>query len=100
MGVPRRRISRDERDVYNTRAYLRKRMVAHAKSHRGCPTPRGCGCLVDKTLSILERCENELFRVELESYAKTEHGATDSSAESIVAGLDVHGELGSEGRDD
>lgn len=40
-----------------------------AKSHRGCPKARGCGCLTDRAIALLEKTEHDLFELELEAYA-------------------------------
>ena len=50
-------------------------MAEIARSHRGCPTSRGCGCFTDKTLQVLEDAERKLFSLELDSYASADnHG--------------------------
>jgi len=40
-----------------------------ALTHRGCATARGCGCLVDKVLGLLQATEAQLFAWEIDSYA-------------------------------
>lgn len=55
--------------IHNIRARLRKDAAVLAKTHRGCPTPRGCGCEVDKSLTILIEAERQLFTIEIDSYA-------------------------------
>lgn len=68
-------------NIYNERARLRKRMEALARSHRGCPTARGCGCLTDQTIAVLEITERRLFQLELSSYASADpHGGYDHYA--------------------
>jgi hypothetical protein len=57
--------TRIERDLSNLRKFLRKRMEWLARSHRGCSSPRGCGCSVDKSLAILEKAELDLFQIEI-----------------------------------
>ena len=63
------KVTPSQRVVVNIRTRLRKDMRALALSHRGCETPRGCGCLVDRSLAILERAEAQLFQWELFSYS-------------------------------
>ena len=63
-----KRISASQRAVSNIRKRLRKDMETLAFTHRGCPSARGCGCLVDESLSILERAESLLFAFEVNSY--------------------------------
>lgn len=58
-----------QRAIKNVRRLLRSHMVKVARGHRGCSKPRGCGCYVDKALTILEGAERDLFQAELESYA-------------------------------
>lgn len=60
-----------QREISNIRKALRTRMVILAKGHRGCTQARGCGCYTDKTITVLERTEQELFGIELEAYADT-----------------------------
>lgn len=64
-----------QQNIYNERARLRQRMVALARSHRGCEKARGCGCATDRAIAILEETEAKLFGLELESYASQDlHG--------------------------
>ena len=63
------KVTPSQRVVVNIRTRLRRDMRALALSHRGCKTARGCGCLVDKGLAILERAEAQLFQYEIVSYA-------------------------------
>ena len=58
-----------QRNVMNLRKILRQREVLFAKSHRGCPVARGCGCGVDRTLDLLHDTEQKLFALEICSYA-------------------------------
>ena len=36
-----------------------------ARSHRGCKAARGCNCAIDRTLSLLEKIEMDIFHIEL-----------------------------------
>lgn len=58
-----------EKAIKNARKLLRNHMVKIARAHRKCSKPRGCGCFVDKALTVLEQAEAQLFKCELESYA-------------------------------
>ncbi len=55
--------------IYNISARLRKDMSRLAKTHRGCPVARGCGCEVDLALTVLWRAERDLFDIRLNSEA-------------------------------
>lgn len=59
-----------QRHVVFARKQLRQNMERIALSHRGCPgNGYGCGCLVDKALTILTQAERDLFNAEIRSYA-------------------------------
>ena len=40
-----------------------------ALSHQRCAVARGCGCLVDRALAIINKAEADLFTAEIDSYA-------------------------------
>ena len=65
----RKRAPSFQSNIINLRATLRDRLVRLAKTHRACPRARGCGCVIDRALTILEDCERSLFNLELEGYA-------------------------------
>ena len=64
----RKQTTHAQRAVSHIRKRLRQDMERLAVTHRGCETRRGCGCLVDHALTILEAAENGLFKYELDSY--------------------------------
>jgi hypothetical protein len=64
-----RKRSAIELQIYNVRRQFRRAMETMARSHRGCLSPRGCKCAVDRAIAILETAEMELFKLELASYA-------------------------------
>lgn len=65
--MPRKGLTVSQTAVYNIRWRLRKDMVNLARTHRGCAVARGCQCLVDKALTVLQDAERKLFEYELES---------------------------------
>lgn len=57
------------KNIANIRRSIRAITEALAKTHRGCDRARGCGCPLDRTLTVLERAHEDLFSVELSIYA-------------------------------
>lgn len=67
--MARKGLTPSQTAIYNIRARLRKDMVNLARTHRGCPQARGCECFLDRSLTVLEEAERDLFSLELESHA-------------------------------
>jgi hypothetical protein len=67
----------------NIRKALRLRMSLLAKTHRRCGRARGCGCGVDRALTVLEVAESELWKLELESYSQPWDESTTSRDNAI-----------------
>ena len=65
----RKAATASQRQLNNIRLRLRSGMEQLALTHRGCDRPRGCGCMVDQALTVLEQAEAKLFQLELNSYA-------------------------------
>ena len=55
--------TRTQRQLADIRGRMRRFMESLAQSHRGCDTPRGCACVIDRALTVLEKAETDLFQI-------------------------------------
>ena len=65
----RKKMTASQTAILNIRKRLRQDMERLALTHKGCKVARGCGCLVDKALTVLDATERQLFIWEIDSYA-------------------------------
>jgi hypothetical protein len=81
-----------QKNVSNVRRQMRKWMENLARSHRGCPSARGCGCTVDQSIQVLEEAERDLFEIELNSYAgiQTDGGGFDHYNKAATDQTEIH----------
>lgn len=84
--------------VQRNLAYIRQRLryaaAMMAKVHRGCKRARGCGCVVDRSMTLLESSERVLWGLELESVSGTNMRLDAAAAEMADMTIKIFDEQG------